>query len=160
VIGKIFANYIAQQQWLSQNFINFAEQQTPAPIEASQRAAETRREKVKAKALQERADLFRLWKQRRHEQFETLLAEPHGERVRELLAFLRTMSLDDGPQLVEFVRAAGWHRTDPDTRFEILALINAAITALREQHDLPPFDHGIPPDEEPTAFVIIRELFR
>jgi hypothetical protein len=36
-----------------------------------------------------------------------------------LLAFLQTMSLDDGPQPIELVRAGDWHRTDPDVRFEI-----------------------------------------
>ena len=58
------------------------------------------------------------------------------------------------------MRAGNWHRTDPDTRFEILSLINAAITELREGHNLPPFDDGIPPDDEPTAFIVIREMFK
>ena len=88
------------------------------------------------------------------------LIKPYGEPVRELLTFLRTMSLDEGPQLIELVRASDWHRTDPDTGFEILSLINAAITELRERHNLPPFDDGIPPDDEPTAFIVIREMFK
>ena len=77
-------------------------------------------------------------------------------KTQALLAFLQTMSLEDGPQLIEFVRTGDWHRADP---FEILSLIDAALTTLREQHGLPPFDDARP-DEEPTAFLIIREMFR
>ena len=69
------------------------------------------------------------------------------------------MTLDDGVRLVEFVRAAGWERADADTKFEILSLINATITALRERAKLPPINDALP-DEEPTAFLIIREMFR
>jgi muconolactone delta-isomerase len=140
-------------------FTEIGARQISAPVKARQRAAAKRREKAKEKALAERDDLLRLWKRWRHERLEALLAGPYGESVRELLAFLQTMSLDDGPQLIEFVSAGDWHRTDPDTRFEILSLINTALTTLREQHGLPPFDDALP-DEEPTAFLIIRELFR
>jgi hypothetical protein len=162
-LGKILEGYVAQQQKLSQSsaFLDFAEQQqTPAPVRARQRAAAKRREKAKEKALTERDDLFRLWKHWRRERLEALLTGPYGAKAQALLAFLQTMSLDDGPQLIELARAGDWHRTSCDTRFEILSLINTALTALREQHGLPPFDDGIPPDEEPTAFIIIREMFR
>ena len=140
-------------------FLDFAEKQTPAPVKARQRATEKRRAKVEQKALTERDNLLRLWKQWRHERVEALLAGPHGAEARALLAFLQAMSLDDGPRLVEFVRAGGWHRADPDTRFEILSLINATLTTLRERANLVPFDDLLP-DEEPTAFLIIREMFR
>jgi muconolactone delta-isomerase len=161
IFAKILKGYVAQQQRLSQSdaFLDFAEQQTPAGVKARQRAAEKRREKAKEKALQERDDLFLLWRRWRHERVETLLAGPHGAKAQALLAFLQTMSLDDGPQLIELVRAGDWHHADPDTRFEILSLINTALTALREQHGLPLFDDALP-DEEPTAFLIIREMFR
>jgi transcriptional regulator with XRE-family HTH domain len=74
-------------------------------------------------------------------------------------AFLQAMTLGDGARLVEFVRAAGWERTDADTKFEVLSLINAAITALRERAELPPIDDALP-DENPTAFLVVREMFR
>jgi hypothetical protein len=161
ILNKILAGYVAQQQRLSRSdaFLDFAEQQTPAPVKARQRAAEKHREKAKEKALAERDDLFRVWKRWRHERLEALLAGPYGESVRELLTFLQTMSLDDGSRLIEFVRASDWHRADPDTRFEILSLINAALTTLREQHGLPPFDDALP-GEEPTASLIIREVLK
>ena len=140
-------------------FLKFAEQQTPAAVKARQRATEKRRAKATEKALAERDDLFRLWKQWRRERLETLLAGPHGEAAGALVAFLQTMTLDDGERLVEFVRAADWARADADTRFEVLSLINATIVALRERAGLPAFDDALP-DQEPTTFLLIRELFR
>jgi hypothetical protein len=162
-LAKILEGYIAQQQKLSSQsdvFTDFADANTPAVVKAHQRATAKRRAKAEEKALQERDDLFRLWTQWRHERVETLLSGPHGAKAQALLAFLQKMSLDDGPQLIELVRAGDWRHADPDTRFEILSLINTALVALRERHGLSPIDDGIPPDEEPTAFVVIRELFR
>jgi hypothetical protein len=52
-----------------------------------------------------------------------------------------------------------WCSADADTRFEILALINAAITTLRGWHGLPSFDDPLS-DQEPTGFLVIRELLR
>jgi hypothetical protein len=69
------------------------------------------------------------------------------------------MTLEDGARLVEFVRAAGWARVDADTKFEVLSLINAAFTALRERAELPPFSDPLP-GEESTAFLILREMFQ
>ena len=141
-------------------FLEFAEKQTSASIKARQRAAEKRRvTKAEEKALAERDDLFRLWKKWRRERLETLLAGPHRTAAQELVVFLKAMTLDDGTRLVEFVRAAGWAHTDADTKFEVLSLINATITALRERAKLPPIDDALP-HEKPTAFLIIRELFR
>jgi hypothetical protein len=142
-------------------FLEFAEKQTPASVKARQRAAEKRRAtKAQEKALAEREDLFRLWKRWRRERLDALLAGTYGGAARELVAFLQAMTLDDGARLVEFVRAAGWARTDADTKFEVLSLINAAITALRERAGLVPFDDPLPDDEKPTAYLVIRELFR
>jgi len=140
-------------------FLDYAEKQTPATVKARQRAAEKRRATAAEKALTERDDLFHLWKLHRQERLEALLAGPHGAAARELVAFLQTMTLDDGDRLVELVRAAGWAHVNADTRFEILSLINASITALRERAKLPPIDDALP-DETPTTFIIIREMFR
>jgi hypothetical protein len=140
-------------------FLEFAEKQTPASVKARQRAAEKRRTTAAEKALAERDDLFHLWKRWRHERLETLLAGPHGDVARELIAFLQRMTLDDGAQLVELVCAADWAHADADTKFEVLSLIDATITALRERAKLPPIDDPLA-DAAPSAFLIIRELFR
>jgi hypothetical protein len=140
-------------------FLDYAEKQTPAAVKARQRAIEKRRAKAAEKALAERDDLFHLWKQWRRERLEALLSGAHGTAAQELIAFLQAMTLDDGAHLVELVRAAGWERADADTKFEVLALINHAITALRERAKLAPIDDPLP-DEESSTFLIIRELFR
>ena len=140
-------------------FLEFAEKQTPASVKARQRAAEKRRATAAEKALAERDSLHQLWKVWRKERVAALLSGPRAAAAQGLVAFLQTMTLDDGAQLVELVCAAGWGHTDADTKFEILSLINAAITALRERAKLPPFDDPLP-DAAPTTFLIIRELFR
>ena|SRR6516162_986109 len=141
-------------------FLEFADKQTPPAVKARQRAAEKRRvTKTEKKALAEHDYLFRLWKKWRRERLEALLMGPHGAAAHKPVAFLQAMKLEDGTRLVEFVRAAGWAHTDADTKFEVLSLINATITALRERAGLAPIDDPLP-HEQPTAFLIIRELFR
>jgi hypothetical protein len=140
-------------------FITYAETQAPAAVKARQRAAEKRRATAAEKALAERDAMLDLWKLWRKERLEALLSGPRGNAARELVAFLQAMTLDDGDRLVEFVRAADWSRADADTKFEVLSLINATITALRERAKLPAISDALP-DEEPTTFIIIRELFR
>jgi hypothetical protein len=140
-------------------FLDYAEKQTPAAVKARQRAIEKRRATAAEKALAERDDLLHLWKQWRRERLEALLTGPHAAAARGLVDFLQTMTLDDDARLVEFVRAAGWAHVGADTKFEVLALINITITALRERAKLPPINDALP-DEEPTAFLIIREMFR
>jgi hypothetical protein len=140
-------------------FLDYAEKQTPAAVKARQRAVEKRRATAAEKALAERDDLLHLWKQWRRERLEALLAGPYAAAARELVAFLQAMVLDDDDaRLVEFVRAAGWERVDADTKFEVLALINITICTLRERAKLSPINDSLP-GEEPTAFLILREMF-
>jgi hypothetical protein len=140
-------------------FLDYAEKQTPAAVKARQRAVEKRRAKAAEKALAERDDLYRLWKKWRRERLDALLNGPHGAAAQELVAFLQAMKLEDGARLVELIRAGGWERADADTKFEVLSLINITITALRERAGLEPLSDPLP-DEESSAFLIIRELFR
>jgi hypothetical protein len=140
-------------------FIRYAESQTPAAVKARQRAAEKRRATAAEKALAERDDLLRLWKKWRHERLETLLNGPHAAAAQELVAFLQTMTLNDGARLVKFIRAAGWERANADTKFEVLSLINITITSLRERAGLDPFDDPLP-HEPPSTFLSLRELLQ
>jgi hypothetical protein len=143
-------------------FEALADRQIVAPRKARMRVVEKRadrRAEKREKALAERDALFHLWKLYRRERFDTLLAGPHGNAVRELIQFLKSMNVEDGPELVEFVRKAGWAHTDGDTRFEVLSLINASVTTMRERAGLLPFDDPVS-DEETSAFFLIKELFR
>ena len=140
-------------------FIDFGEKQMSPAVKARQRAAEKRRATAAEKALAERDSLHQLWKVWRKERVAALLSGPRAAAAQGLVAFLQTMTLDDGDRLIEFVRAADWARADADTKFEVLSLINASITALRERAELPPIADALP-DEKPTTFLIIREMFR
>jgi hypothetical protein len=135
-------------------FTDLAERQISAPVKARQRAAEKRVTRKQEKALAERAAQFRNWKREQRERIEALLAGPYGGAAQAPLAFLDTLALDQAPALVALVKAGPWREADADTRYRVLSLISAAIVAVREQHDLPPFDDPLPP--RTNAFLTIR----
>ena len=63
--------------------------------------------------------------------------------------------------LIALVKRGPWRTADADTRFEVLALIDAAIVTLRERAGLPPIDDTLPWTDEPlTVFQVIREMLR
>jgi hypothetical protein len=138
-------------------FEQLAECQIAAPVKARQRAAEKRAAAKRDKALAERDDMFQLWKHWHRERLDALLAGPHGPAARELIAFLRTMTLTDGAALV--ARARDWQHADAGSRFEILSLIDGAITAVREERNLVPFDDPLHGDQ-PSVFLVVREMLR
>ena len=140
-------------------FIELAARQMSAPAKAYQRAAEKRAATREEKALAERDATFRAWRLWRRERLDTLLNGPRGDAVRELVTFLQGMKLGDDAALLAHVRAGNWHQADAKTKSEVLALINTAIVRTRELAGLKPFDDGLP-GEPPTAFPIVRELFR
>jgi hypothetical protein len=137
----------------SDPFASFAD---TAIVAARMRAAETRVERKRQEALEERSELFRRWQTWHRQQVEELRAGPYAGAVQELAGFLEGMCLTSGGDLIELVRRGPWRDVDPDTRFQVLRLIDAALMQLRERHDLPPFDDALP-GEAPTVFQIIRE---
>jgi len=140
---------------MSNLFLALAERQTSAPVKARRRAAEKR---AAGKALDERDTQVTVWRSWRRERRDALLGGPHGADTRVLLDFLQTMSLASAAELVDAVGRGPWQQADSDVRFEVLSLVDDAIVALRERHDLPPFDDALPfSDEAPTAFLQLRE---
>jgi hypothetical protein len=114
------------------------------------------RRRIPAAAEKKLADdsrLRRAWRHWRRERLDALLAGPFGAPAQELLAFFKTMT---GPTaLVDFVRSGPWSGADEDTRFEILALIDAVIVKQREKRNLPSFDDALP-GQPLNAFLILR----
>ena len=107
----------------------------------------------------ERDHQLRAWNQWRRERLETLLAGPHGRSLQQLIRFLETMTVRDAPALIALVKLGQWQRTDPNTRLDVLSLIDEHIIKLREVHGLAPIDDGLT-DEDPTAFQQIREMLQ
>jgi hypothetical protein len=140
----------------SDPFATFADAAIVAPRKARMRAAETRAERKRQEALEERSKLFRLWQQWHRQQVEQLRIGPYGAVIQELGGFLETMSLESGTDLIELVRRGPWRDVDADTRFQVLRLIDAALMQLREKYGLPAFDDALP-GEPLTVFQIIRE---
>jgi hypothetical protein len=135
-------------------FLDLAERQISNPVKARHRAIEKRRENA-----QEARDLLADWARQRRERVDILLAGPHGKAASALVAFLKAMTLDQAPALIELVEDGPWRDADPDTRFEVLALVDVAIVNLRERNGLLPFEDALP-GEPPNAFLIIREMLR
>jgi hypothetical protein len=115
-----------------------------------------RQHRARNQALEERDRMVAIWRSWRKERLETLLAGPHGEAARELMATLEHMP--PAPQLIEMLRHGPWRTADADTRFLVLSLVDGAIVHLREKRGLPPFDDALP-DERPNVFLLLQEMF-
>jgi hypothetical protein len=132
-------------------FFDFAEKQTPAPVKARIRAAEKRTATAAEKKLAEREQTHRLWKKHRAERVGELLKGPYAKATHELLV------LADEAALLALVKRGLWRAADSDTCFEILSLIDAALTTKREAAGLPPFDDALP-GAPPTTFLTGRRM--
>jgi hypothetical protein len=143
----------------SDAFLDFAEKQASAVVKTQRRAAEKRAATAAEKKLAEREQTHRLWKSYHAKQIEELLKGPYAKAAHELIVFLGTMTPADEAALITLVKRGPWHAADSDTRFEILSLIDAALTSQRERAGLPPIDDALP-GEESTAFLIVRGLLK
>jgi hypothetical protein len=140
-------------------FLDYAEKQTPAAAKARLRAAEKRAATAAEKKFAEREQTHALWKRYRAERIEELLTGPYAKAAHALIVFLGTMTGTDEAALIDLVKGGPWHSAPDDIRFEILVLIDTALTSQRKRAGLPPFDDGLP-GEPPTSLVTIRELLR
>jgi len=101
--------------------------------------------------------LFRAWKRWHAEELQTALLGPHGPAIKELIDFLRGMTLQSAPELIRLIRRRDWRQIDVATRQIVLHQINIAVVKLRERHGLNPFDDGLPDGQRPTAFLVIKQ---
>lgn len=149
---------------MSNPFAEYAEQNKPAWKKRKEAAAEKRKlsyhqQKAVNKALADRDLLFRLWKKWRKELTSTALEGPYEEHITNLINFLRSLASDSEHTIVAFVAEGPWLEAPEDIRQLALELIDARLTQLREEQDLPPFNDSLF-DEPPTVFELIRNKFR
>jgi hypothetical protein len=153
-------------------FEQLANAQMVAVTRAKHRAAEKRAAKVVksekdapmklSEMEQKQADQStqtKLWRAFHRAEVQTV-AERHGENWQSLVRVLKGLSLDDGEELIEYIRSQRWlHDADAHTRRVALGLIARAIIRLRQINGLSPFDDSVL-DEPPTAFEVIRKELR
>lgn len=141
-------------------FEALADSQIVSPVrQRLQRAEDRARRAAEAeKELRDEEKLGKLYRRWRKQKVEALLAGEFGREVKDLLSFVRTMTLSSAPALITLVEKAAWIRSMPlDDRHSLLQEIGHRITLLRLREGLPPFDDALP-GEEPKAFETLKEL--
>jgi hypothetical protein len=134
-------------------FLNLAERQISA-----RRKTQTGAAKKRAVKTDDRKHLSGLYARWRRERLEMLVAA-HGEAACTLLSFLDRMTINQAAELIVLIEQGPWRYANADVRFEVLALVDAAIIRLREKQGLVPFDDPLV-GEPANVFQIIRESLR
>jgi hypothetical protein len=114
-----------------------------------------RRKSENEKELADRTHLYRAWKRWHREHLEAALAGVHGAVLGRLVQQLK--DLGEARALVNFISSQDWSAIDAETRAVALHEISTAITKLREQHNLKPFDDPLP-GAPANAFQIIKSI--
>jgi hypothetical protein len=141
-------------------FLDLADRQLSAPVKSRQKAAATRRARTAAeKKLEEEQELSKMYMKLRRETINQMLDGPFGGDIRRVQRFLRVMTIESAPDLVEFVRReAHWMKAQPiEHQYLLLKLLGNGITRVRERAGLSPFDDGLPGDS-PKAFETIKQI--
>lgn len=110
--------------------------------------------------LAEKDGLARAYRADLRRRTEALRDGPHGEPVRALMSFARTMTLQDGPELLRRVEASGLaNAMGPADRHLMLSILGAAIGRLRERNGLPALDDPFP-DQPPNVFQRVKQILQ
>jgi hypothetical protein len=109
------------------------------------------------KKLADDARLARAWRQWHAEELAEARNGPHGAIVAELTTVLDRLTSSSAPALLACFERPDWAAVSYDVRLTILHELNTAITCLREQQGLPPFDDGVP-GERDNVFRRIKDL--
>jgi hypothetical protein len=95
----------------------------------------------------------------RRTQLDKLLASRDAHRARRLIAFLNTMTLEDGKALLVLIEADNWRDADLEAREIVLSLINNQVVRLRESANFPAIDDPLPGDGRPANVSMrVREI--
>jgi hypothetical protein len=111
------------------------------------------------KEQRDEAIQFTLYRRAHRAEFRALMEDPEiGIKVKALALFLKRMTPDSAPLLVDYLQHSEWlKKANDDTGHTVLGIIDNSIIRLRVQHGLAPFDDAIG-DEPPNAFQIIRKM--
>jgi hypothetical protein len=118
-----------------------------------------KRKTAKEQELADDARLLRAWKNFHREQLSKAIAGPHGAIVVQVMEFLRTMTPASANALLALMRSQTWADVDVDTKLELLHFINAAITDMREKHNMAAIDDPLPHERLSVFLTIKRMLF-
>ena len=111
-----------------------------------------RRNTAQEKKLADNERLLRWWKKFHREEREAVLAGPHSVVLGELFRMFKTLQHVRPAQLLGFARSIDWAAIDADTKLVTLHELNAAITRLREKHNMEPIDDTVS-DEPPFRMI-------
>lgn len=108
---------------------------------------------------------FSLYQKSKRAEITAMLTNPLiGDHFKALMKFLKTLGLEDGDTLVDYVINSQWLvKTDEKTRDKVLSIIGTAIMRIRVQHGLPPFDDPLCPplgDDPPNAYMLIEQYLK
>lgn len=150
----------ALTQTAANPFEALAGAQIVAPVKRRFQRAEdrVRRSAEAEKELRDEEKLGKLYRRWRRQKVVMMQNGPWGKEVKDLLSFVRTMTLSSAPALLTLVERAAWIQAMPvNDRHDLLQEIGRQITLLRLREGLPPFDDALP-GEEPKAFERIKEM--
>jgi hypothetical protein len=149
---------------VSNPFAAFAESTMSAPTKAKLRAAERRalknlKKDDEAEAAAAREVIFKLWQEWRAERRAALLTGPYAVEVQKVIELLDAVTgvTSITSEVVPLIETGPWKAADPETRFQLLALVDLTEILARERAGAPPFDDPLP-DEPPSTFLKIRSL--
>ena len=111
-----------------------------------------RSQSEKDKKLADNERLLRWWKKFHREERDLALAGPHGAVLAELFRMFKNLQHVRPAQLLGFARSIDWAAIDADTKLVTLHELNAAITRLREKHNMEPIDDTVS-DEPPFRMI-------
>lgn len=110
--------------------------------------------------LVEKDKLSAAYLRERRKRIDVLCEGEHGAAVKELIRFMRGMTLRSGKELLARIQAAEWaHGMSPDDRHLLLSIIGGAIRLMREREGLPPLDDPMF-DQPPNVFQQAKAILR
>lgn len=110
--------------------------------------------------LAEKDKLSAAYLRERRKRIDALCKGEHGAAVKELIRFMRGMTLRSGKELLARIQAADWAQAmEDDDRHLLLSIIGGAIRLMREREGLTPFDDPMF-DQPPNVFQQAKAILR